>query len=208
MWTLLAVAVVTAGLFFWTTSQHKQGGSVADTYVDQAGQVHVLGVTLGSTTLREAERILQSKAEVALYIYPTGHSSAGLKMEAYFPSIADHTRVILLLDVPQSRLLDIESRASQPHQAQNGVVRMNPAVADLMNMAGAVVAELTLIPSLDVSADNLKARFGVPDSARPVADGTLVEYRYATAGLRAILGKDALPMLHFANPSAAKQASE
>jgi len=79
---------------------------------------------------------------------------------------------------------------------------------DLMNMAGAVVAELTLIPSLDVSADNLKARFGVPDSARPVADGTLVEYRYATAGLRAILGKDALPMLHFANPSAAKQASE
>ena len=204
MWTLLAVAVVTAGVFFWTTSQHKQSGHAGDTYADSAGQVHVLGVTLGRTTLREAENILQSKAEVALYIYPVGHASAGLKMEAYFPSIADHTRVILLLDVLQATLLDIESRASQPHQAQNGVVHMNPVGGYLMNMADAVVAELTLIPSLNVTADNLKARFGVPDTARPIEDGARMVYRYDSVGLRAILGDDALPMLHFVNPPASK----
>jgi len=202
MWTLLAVAVVTAGVFFWTTSQHKQGGSAADTYVDSAGQVHVLGVTLGRTTLREAEMILQSKAEVALYIYPQGHASEGLKMEAFFPAIADHTKVVLLLDLSHAALLDIEARATQPHQAQNGVIRMNPGAADLLRVADAVVAELTLIPSLNVTADNLKARFGVPDTARPIEEGARVVYRYYSVGLSATLGEDALPMLHFANPLA------
>lgn len=200
MWTLLVVAVVTAGLFFWTSLHYRHSGSAADTYVDQAGQVHVLGVTLRNTTLREAEMILRSKAEVALYIYPQGHVSEGLKMEAFFPSITDHTKVVLLLDLPHAALLDIEARATRPHQAQNGVIRMNPGAADLLRLADAVVAELTLIPSLNVSADNLKARFGVPDAVRPVGDGTRVLYRYDHVGMSATLGEDALPILHFSNP--------
>lgn len=200
MWTLLAVAVVTAAVFFWTTTHYQHGGSAADTYVDTAGRVHVLGVTLGGSTLREAEKILQSKAEVALYIYPQGHVSEGLKMEGFFPSIADHTKVVLLLDLPRAALLEIEARATRPYQAQNGVIRMNPAAADLLRLADARVAELTLIPSLNVTADNLKARFGVPDTARPIDKGTRVVYRYDSVGLSATLGEDVLPMLHFANP--------
>ncbi len=200
---LLVVVVLTTGVFLWTSTHYQQGSATPDTHVDSTGHLHVLGLTLGATTLKQAESILQSKAEVALYLYPEGHAKQGLKMEAFFPSIADHTRVILLLDVDQAKLFAIESRASTPQQSQNGVVRMALAARDLSDIYDTMVESLTLIPSLDVSAENLKARFGEPDSVQHL-DEEQVLYRYDRVGLSAMLGKDVLPMLTFSNPAAAR----
>ena len=196
---MLAVAVLTAGVFIWTSSHYRQANTSPDTYVDAGGHLHVLGIVLGESSLRQAEVILQSKAEVALYIYPQGHAKAGLKLEAFFPSIADHTKVILLLDVDRVRLLAMEKHAARPHQAQNGVLRMDIGPEDLADVYAATVGELTMIPSLDVTAGNLQARFGAPDRVLKLGDGQM-EYRYAAIGLRAILGRETLPTLNFSNP--------
>ena len=197
---LLVVVVVTTGVFIWTSTHYQQGTATPDTHVDSAGHLHVLGLTLGETTLRQAESILQSKAEVALYLYPEGHTKQGLKMEAFFPSIADHTKVILLLDVGQEELLTMAKRASMPQQSQNGVIRIGLASSDLSGVYDARVKALTLIPSLDVSAENLKARFGAPDLIQKLEDEQIL-YRYDNVGLSATLGRDVLPTLSFSNPS-------
>jgi len=203
LYALLVVVVATTGLFLWTSTQYQQGSSTPDTHVDAVGKLHVLGLTLGVSSLRQAELILQSKAEIALYLYPEGHVKEGMKLEAFFPAIADHTKVILLLDVGQEELLSMVKRASIPQQSQNGVIRIGLASSDLSGVYDATVKELTLIPSLDVSAENLKARFGAPDIIQNLEDEQVL-YRYDSVGLSATLGRDVLPMLSFSNPPISK----
>jgi hypothetical protein len=199
LWIILLVVVLTGAVFLWTSSNYQQGSDVTATHVDAEGRLHVLGVTLGQTNLKQAEGILKSKSDVALYIYPQEHAKAGLKLEAFFPSIADHTKVILLLDLDDKALKDIESRATIPHLYPDKVARMNLAADDVALVHKATVLELTLIPNLTISAATLKARFGEPDRIQSV-DNDRDEYIYDAIGLHAVISKDEPPVLHFSNP--------
>jgi len=199
LWMLLVVVVVTAAVFFWSSSQYQQGESTEKTHVDAQGHLHVLGVTLGETNLKQAERILKSKSDVALYIYPQEHPKAGLKLEAFFPAIADHTKVVLLLDVDDKELKEIESRATIPHLYPDKVARMNLAADDASRVHKAIVRELTLIPNLTISAATLKARFGEPDRVQSL-DKDRAQYMYDAIGLKAVISKEEPPVLHFVNP--------
>jgi len=199
LWMLVVVVIVTAAVFFWTSSRYQQDNSTERTHVDSQGHLHVLGVTLGKTTLRQAERILKSKSDVALYIYPQEHLKAGMKLEAFFPAIADHTKVVLLLDLDDKALKEIEARATIPHLYPDKVARMNLAADDVSRARSATVRELTLIPNLTISAETLKARFGEPDRMLSL-DKDRDEYIYDAIGLNAVISKDEPPVLHFTNP--------
>jgi len=199
MWMLLLVVVITGAVFLWTRANYQHNSATVATHVDREGHLHVLGVTLGVTTLTQAELILQSKSDVALYIYPQEHPKAGLKLEAFFPAIADHTKVVLLLDLNTAQLQAIETRATVPHLYENRVARMNLAADDVSRVHTAVVRELTLIPNLIISAQTLKARFGTPDRTEQRNKGQ-VAYIYHAIGLTAVVSEDQPPVLHFVNP--------
>ncbi len=198
LWMLLVVVAVTVAVFFWSSSQYQQGEGTEKTHVDGQGHLHVLGITLGKTSLKQAERILKSKSDVALYIYPQEHPKAGLKLEAFFPAIADHTKVVLLLDVGDKALKGIESRATIPHLYPDKVARMNLAPEDASLVHRATVRELTLIPNLTISPETLKARFGEPDRVQSL-DKDRAQYMYDAIGLKAVVSKDEPPVLHFKN---------
>ena len=207
LWILLIVVAITAAVFFWTRANYHQGDTAIATQVDAAGHLHVLGITLGKTSLKQAELILKSQSDVALYIYPQGHPKAGLKLEAFFPAIADHTKVILLLDVAAEerkaeKLKAIESRATIPHLYPNKVARMNLAPEDFTQVHDAIVAELTLIPNLNISPETLQARFGTPDQILKM-DQDRNRYIYNAIGLDAVVSKEEPPVLHFINPNTA-----
>jgi hypothetical protein len=170
--------------------------------VDERGKLHVLGIVLGESSLRDAEIALQSRSDVALYIYPLEHPKAGMKLEAFFPAIADHTQVILLLDASPGLLKEMQDRATMPHIYPNTVARSNLAPPDQQLAQSLKVRELTLLPSIVITAHTLTARFGTPGTeTHPDAERTL--YSYPAIGLEAVLGTNEPSELHFTNPSAA-----
>jgi len=194
-----AVVILTALVYLWNSNRLQPNGSAPDTWVDMGGHLHVLGITLGETDLRQAETILQSRSDIALYIYPQGHPRAGKTVEAFFPAIADHTKVILELDADLARLDDLESRATIPHLYPNEVARMNLALADLEQVRRLTVKQLTLIPSITLDGATLKARFGEPSEVIELAQGGRV-YRFQEIGLQATIDGDQSAQLRFANP--------
>jgi hypothetical protein len=198
----LAVLVATAVVFVWTSSHYQRHKLEKDTWVDERGKLHVLGIVLGESSLRDAEIALQSRSDIALYIYPVEHPKAGMKLEAFFPAIADHTQVILLLDAAPGLLKEMQARATMPHIYPNTVARSNLAPPDQQLVQNLKVRELTLLPSTTITPQTLTARFGTPGTVtHPTAEETL--YTYPDIGLVATLSAGEPSQLHFTNPATA-----
>jgi hypothetical protein len=196
---MLLVLAMTVVVFIWTSRHYQSAGPQKDTWVDEQGHLHVLGITLGVSSLRDAELALQSRSEVALYLYPAEHPKAGMRLEAYFPAIADHTRVILQLGTSNETLKMMEVRASVPQQFESGVARLalDPKDAELANRF--IVQELTLIPSIALTAADLTARFGAPSTTRQSASSKTA-LDFPALGLKAELNEGESPQLHFSQP--------
>lgn len=196
---LLAVIVITAVMFAWNRASYQRTDQAPDTWVDTSGKLHVLGITIGETTLRQAETILASRSDIALYIYPEHHPEAGQTLEAFFPAIADHTKVILRLDADDMLLDDLASRSTLPHLYPNEVARMNLNPADLHTARVRVVTALTLIPSISLDEATVIARFGEPKKVEKDEDGS-VTMSYPKLGLVASVSADGSAKLRFTNP--------
>lgn len=197
---IVAVFVVTGLVFLWTSSNYRSDGSANDTWIDEAGRLHVLGVVLGESTLRSAEKALKSRSDIALYIYPDTHKDAGMRLEAFFPSLADHSKVILVLSADQGLLEQIQQNSTVPHIYPNSVARMNLHPVNIPTVQQLKVARLTLIPSVSITAEMLKSRFGEASSISTDEDGS-VHYFFPDVGLEAVLSEKDAAMLHFSNPS-------
>lgn len=194
--TLLATVLV----FAWSSANHKADPTMRETWVDQAGHLHLLGITLGKTVLRDAEIALKSRSDIALYIYPEEHEEAGMKLEAFFPAIADHSKVIMALQADEAVLKQIQQRSTLPHLYPNKVARMNLHPEDLALAQQLIVKNLTLIPSITITQETLKARFGEPSAINSSEDGTTY-YHFAAIGLKATLKTEDATHLHFNNPT-------
>ena len=197
---MAAVIVATALVFIWSLNSHQVTDQRSDTWVDQAGRLHVLDIELGRTTLREAEIALKSRSDTALYIYPEQHPRAGIRLEAFFPSIADHSKVILELEAGAPLLKHLQERATIPHLYPNKVARMNLHPEDLLTVQRLIVGKVTLIPSIHVSHEMLRNRFGEASNSSVTEDGT-EHYYYPSIGLHATVFKDDATRLEFSNPT-------
>ncbi|NWF37257.1 hypothetical protein [Mariprofundus sp. KV] len=195
-----ATLLLTAALFVWSSSNHKSDHLSQDTWVDADGQLHLLGITLGKTVLRDAEIALKSRSDIALYIYPEEHAEAGLKLEAFFPAIADHSKVIVELVADEITLQQMQQRSTLPHLYPNKVARMNLHPEDLALAQQLVVKNLTLIPSITITPETLKARFGEPSTINSSEDG-ITYYHVAAIGLKATLKSEDATRLYFTNPN-------
>jgi len=196
---IVAVIVVTALVFAWTSSNYQSDGSAKDTWIDEGGHVHVLGIELEKSTLRNAEVALKSRSDIALYIYPDTHKNAGIRLEAYFPAINDHSKVILVLEANPDLLHEIQQKGTVPHLYPNDVVRVNLHPKGIAAAQQLLVKELTLIPSIDITVEMLASRFGPAAKNTPGADG-FMHYAYPEVGLEATLREEDATLLHFSNP--------
>ncbi len=200
---LVVVIIATAATFSWTSQHYRQDETATTTFIDDSGYLHVLGLTLGRTTLAEAEGILKSRSDIALYIYPQEHPQAGRTLEAFFPAITDHTKVILLLSAEDTLLASMESRATLPHLYPNTVARMNLASVDIRRSRQLPIQALTLIPNLTLTAATLKQRFGSPDR---IIDSDAGELQYFDRiALTALIDKQGQARLTFTMPMTAKK---
>ncbi len=196
LWLMVAVVAFSFAMLAWMAWSMRGGSGERGAWRDASGRLHVLGVVLGQSSLREAEQRLKSRSDVALFIYPVGHPKAGMKLEASFPSIADHTKVFLLLDADASLLHAMERRATAPHLYPNGVARMNLSPQDRQRALRLPVRELTLIPSAKLGREDVLRRFGEP--ARIVKDAEGREaFEYPRLGLRLTFDADGAVMLRF-----------
>jgi hypothetical protein len=195
---LVFVILVTGYTFYSTKLDIEKRAAANSTFVDDSGRLHVLGLILPGSTLREAEIKLKSRADTAIYIYP-GDQGGRVSLEAFFPSIADHSKVILQMEASQAMLEAMQKRATPPRIYPDGVVRMNLGDEDVLKVLKLPITGLTLIPSLEIDQKMLEARFGKP--AKEVEEGEgVIRQEYPNVYLTTFLSPDGRARLDFDVP--------
>ncbi|MBF0282302.1 MAG: hypothetical protein HQM07_07050 [Zetaproteobacteria bacterium] len=203
---IVATFTLTLGVFIWSQGEHLNHPDKPDTYIDQYQHLHVLNIELGATTLRQAETRLQSRSDIALYIYPNDSVEKNLpksmmRLEAFFPAIADHSKVILHLEAPPEMLHAMQQHGTLPHLYPNNVLRINLNSEDTVLAQQLIVHALTLIPSIEITSELLRQRFGPPSNIERPQENIRIEH-FPNAGLTATITTDDATQLRFENPGA------
>lgn len=205
MWkiSLALILIVGSATFYITSSVYKQSGDNPKqrTFFDDKQHLHVMGIVLGESTVRDAEIAFKSRTDAALFLYPKKGQEAQYtgKLEAYFPSIADHSKVLLTLKTTAKELEAIRKRSSRPREYPNGVIRMNLSNQDILAVQHMIVIEMSLIPSLNLNKEIIMAQFGKPEQVTNTSPDTTV-YTFPKFGLVATINQDGKDRLTFNNP--------
>ena len=207
MWkiSLALILIIGSATFYITSSVYKQTGEEIKerTFFDDQQQLHVMGIVLGKSTVRDAEIAFRSRADAAVFLYPKptkeGQESQYTgKLEAYFPSIADHSKVLLTLKLTDAELEAVRQRSSRPRMYPNGVIRMNLSSEDILAVQRMIIHELSLIPSVQLNEEMIIAQFGKPETAKNTSPDTTV-YTFPKIGLVATIHQNDKDKLTFNN---------
>ena len=207
-YALLFILIGGFGTFYWTSQNFKQDDQQQNqptqhqkTWVDEAGDLHVMGIVLNQSTVRDAEVALRSRAQSAIFLHEEkttdNKKSFRLSLEAYFPSIADHSKIMLILNVDKPLLITMSERGTPPRVYPNGMVRINPSNQDILAAQNMTFNELRLVPSVQLNRTMLEGRFGKPDSIKKNEDGSS-HYYYPAIGLDALIKAEGKDILSFA----------
>ncbi|WP_051938266.1 hypothetical protein [Ghiorsea bivora] len=208
MWkiSLALILIVGSATFYITSSVYKQSGESTKqrTFFDEKQHLHVMGIVLGESTVRDAELAFRSRTDAALFLYPKetkeGQEAQYTgKLEAYFPSIADHSKVLLTLKITDTALEAIRKRSASPRIYPNGVIRMNLSSQDILAVRRMIITEMSLIPSVQLTEEIIMAQFGKPESVTNTSPNITV-YTFPKIGLVATINQDDNDKLTFNNP--------
>jgi len=201
----LVFIVVMASATFYITSTSYQSHTTKPqqhTWFDDSGKLHVMGVILGESTVRDAELAFRSRSDAAIFMYPTASEDENMRfnivLEAYFPSIADHSKVLLKLAISDEALEEMRQRSTSPRMYPNGVARRNLATEDILSIQNMVIRELTLVPSVQVDLISLQAQFGQVNETTSSNQG-VAYYTFPKSGLTASINPEGKGQLVFSN---------
>jgi hypothetical protein len=159
---------------------------------------HVIGVTLGSGTLSDAEQAYQEAAEISLFKPADGK----MVVEAFFEEVKLNglkAKIVMTIAVPAQDLQGMFDRGLRMNATASGK-RITLNTDDLASVRKLPISSLSYLPSIRLEESVLSKRFGTPaERVRESKSGT-VHWLYPQHGLDVTLGGDEKPLLQYVSP--------
>lgn len=164
------------------------------------GHSRVFGITLGKSTLLEAKRTLDKKAEISLFQSADG----SLSLELFYGKIRLgflDAYLIAEAGASEAQLKELAEHASNPKAQPSGAWRLELPFEDYTRLQDLPVRSLTYIPAaVQFDADMLLERFGPPTEKRPI-DAGRAYWIYPDKGLVIMLAEDEREIFQYVAPA-------
>lgn len=196
---LIAVAIYT----LWPSSTNNENGGairVWDARVNEQGHLNVLGVVLGETTLKQAEAVLHSQSERALFLSLKEGQPQKETLEAFFPTSPDRAKIIIELAATPELIERIKGRAYNPMAFPSGNAKLEIAPEHNAEVETLIARSLTYIPPLNLTPEMVEKHFGKTTQQRVDGDGN-IHLLYPALGLDAVIAREGNPLLQFVPPA-------
>ena len=162
------------------------------------GGSRVFGLTLGKSTLVDANRVFRLAPDVALFDTP----GKPLAVEAYYSNVTLHglrAKVVVELDLPKALLTSLRDRGLKRTPLEHGGRKIGLSNRDLAMLAEKPIASITYIPTANLEKETVAARFGEPEEKLPV-DPETTFWLNPAKGLAIAVNKKGREVLQYVAP--------
>ncbi len=197
---ILLSAVAIFAVFYLSTRNMDMPQNQAmpwQSYKDSNNNTVVFNLTIGSSDLTDAMRLLGSEVKASLF----ENEGKNPELEIFFSSTkvgGISAKVILNLIIDNANIDILATNIKESMVMPSGVRKTTFNLVAESSMFGLKIKSLTFIPSTDLSQDTIISRFGKPNSV-DVAEQGLEYWYYPNKGLRIIVDSDGKEILEFYN---------
>ncbi len=146
------------------------------------GGTRVFGITLGETTLDEAEQQLQGAAEITLFASPDGRR----RVEAYFDKVVlggFSAKMVMVMQLTQEEAEAMYSRGVRISTMGSGTNKVTLASEDVRRVYATPIASLAYLTRATLDDELLLKRFGEPSARITELESGTVHWLYPDLGL-------------------------
>ena len=174
--------------------------------IDSSGdKLRVFGMTLGETTLAEAQQLLGADGEMTLFRSNSGEYAA----EAYFQraSLSGlRADFILSLDLSAGDAGAMFERGLRISKLGSGTRKIELSEPDRQQLRQTAIAHLTYIPASDLEPDLIARQFGQPQEKLAEAEG-IEHWLYPHRGLDIAINPNGKEVLQYLQPAQFERAT-
>lgn len=167
--------------------------------VDEMGHSTVFGLTLGKSSLTEAQEAFQEQGKTNLFVSPDQR----FYFETYFKGLyLDGIRadMVFSLEVDEATAQQFYDRGLRISQLGDGTRKVELSQPDLDLLGQARVVHITYIPGTNLEPDLVASRFGEPTRRIVEANG-ITHWLYPDRGLDIAVNPDGREVLQYVIPS-------
>lgn len=197
---LFTIAAVVVGIYVLPGQQPQDMNFPWQIELTPDGSSRVFGLTLGQSSLAEAEYAFGEPAEVSLFSRESGEKV----IEAYFNSVdisGLRARIVVVMAVSAEELAAMYARGVRVANMGGGQRKVTLADEDLARLKQMAVASLTYIPRINLDAELVAKRFGEPAERLSEAEGGIEHWLYPQQGLDIALDPEGKEVLQYVPPA-------
>jgi len=164
------------------------------------GGTRVFGVTLGETSLNEAERILKSSAEVTLFVTPEEE----YRVEAYFDKVVlggFASKMVMVIQLPPAEAEAMFLRGVRISTLGSGTNKVTLSSEDMRRVYTLPIISLAYLTRATLDDELLLKRFGEPAERITEPENGTVHWLYPKLGLDVALDKKGKAVMQYVLPA-------
>ena len=164
------------------------------------GSSKIFGITLGQTTMQEAGKAFDDDWEVNMFISP----DSKISVEGYFNRLivsglkADF---VMNLALDQKTKDEMFHRGTRISQLGDGTKKVSLSSADMDIIAGAIIQQITYLPSANLNEELIDNLFGKPESIIKVEKSGIEHWLYPEIGLDILLDPNGKEVFQYVMPA-------
>lgn len=163
------------------------------------GSIRVFGLTLGESTLQEAEDLYHGGAKVSLFVSP----ESIYKVEAYFDKVilgGLSAQFVLVMALSQEQQTAMYQRGARVSNLGDGKKKVTLKGEDLQTVFATPIASLAYLTRTRLDDELLLKRFGEPAQRIRESENNTTHWLYPELGLDVALNDEGRAVLQYVSP--------
>jgi len=163
------------------------------------GNSRVFDITIGQTTVAEAENLFKEKAEINLF----APKQSTAVIEAFFAQVKVSglkSKMVMSLDLSDETIQAIYKRGARISTLDSGTRKVTLLDEDISLVRNSVIVGITYLPSIHLNAELIKNRFGEPVEKLQDTKSDAIHWLYPAKGVDIALSESEKEVIQYVKP--------
>jgi len=164
-----------------------------------SGHSQVFSLTIGKSTLAEAEQVFKEYAEITLFAAP---ESAPV-IEAFFSEIKIaglKSKMVMSIELPSDEIQVMFERGARIATLGSGTRKVTLSAEDAAKVRQTTIASITYLPAVHLNADLIEKRFGTPAEKIADSESDAVHWLYPEKGVDVAISETDKEVILYVSP--------